>query len=111
MGVIPKEGAVKNIKFAFINATGSGNTALVAAVTGAKIRVVGLSLVTLVANTVKFQSATTDKSAGLPLAANGGLVLPLNEHGWLETTRGEALNFNQSAATTTGVNVAYVEVF
>lgn len=110
MSLIPKEGVLGNAKYAFLNATNSGATAIVAAVPGSKIRVVALSLVSTAANTVKFQSAANDKTSGKPLAANGGLVKPLNEHGWFETNRGEVLNFNQSAATVTGIDIVYVLV-
>jgi len=110
VSIIAKNGNTGNVKWAFLNASGSGDTELVAAVTGTAIRVVALHLVSTAANTVKFRSNTTDKTAGKPLAANGGLVLPLNEHGWFETAAGEKLNFNQSAATAAGVSVAYVEV-
>lgn len=88
----------------------SGATALVAAAAGAKYRVLSVAVVSTGANSVKFQSASTDITATFPLGANGGFVLPFNEHGWFETATNEALNINMSAATSTGVQIQYIKV-
>ena len=100
----------KNITIpsAFLNASSIGATPIVAAQTGMSIRVIGAVLVSTLANTVKFQSAATDISATFPLGANGGLVLPFNEHGWFQTAPGEALNINLSVATATGISINYI---
>lgn len=91
------------------NASASGNTQVVAAPSAtARIRVLALATVTTTATTVKFQSATNDITAGFPLSANGGLVLPFNEHGWFQTNPGEALNVNLSGASATGVQLQYI---
>lgn len=95
----------------FANPSSSGNTQVVAAQgAGVKIRVLSLVIVSTIAQTVKFQSATTDISAGFPVAANGGIVLPPNDHGWVQTADNEALNINLSAATATGVQVVWIPV-
>jgi hypothetical protein len=88
----------------------SGATALVAAVAGAKYRVLSVVVVTTLANAVKFQSASTDITATFPLGANGGIVLPFNEHGWFETSVNEALNVNLGTATATGVQIQYIKL-
>lgn len=93
-----------------VTAAGAGANALVSAEAGRRIRVLGLVAVTTAANSIKFQSATTDITGLFPLAANGGFTLPFNEHGWFETTAGEALNINLSAATSTGTQVVYMVV-
>lgn len=92
---------------AVANPSALGQSTVIAAVAGAAIRVIGLAVVATAANAVKFQSASTDISATFPLGANGGLVLPFNEHGWFQTAVGEALNINMTAATATGVHVVY----
>lgn len=93
----------------FANPSASGNTAVVAATPGAAIRVLGMGLVNGgTANNIKFQSNTTDISALFALGINGGLVLPFNEHGWMQTAVGEALNINLSGATAVGVQVSYI---
>lgn len=93
--------------FGFATATGTGNTAVVAAQTSNKIRVHSVLVVSTLANSVKFQSATTDKTALFPVGATGGFVLPYNPAGWFETELNEALNINMSVATSTGVQVTY----
>jgi hypothetical protein len=103
--VAPKVTAIQN---AFINAT-TGTTQVLPAVAGASYRVTALSLMATVASTVKFQSSTgnTDISATYPAGANGGFVLPFNEHGWFQTAVGDALNFVQGTPTAIGVQVQY----
>lgn len=90
------------------NPAAAGDNSLVAAVAGARYRVLEVAVVTTAANNVKFRSNTTDISATFPLAANGGIVLPFNEHGHFETALGEALQINMSAATATGVQIQYI---
>lgn len=92
------------------NPSTATDTSLVAAATGAKYRVLSVAIVTTAANNVLFKSATTAISATWPLGANGGLVLPFNEHGWFETASGEALVFTTSAATACGVQVQYIKI-
>ena len=104
VSVPPLRTAVRTV---VANPSASGQSAVLAAVSGAVIRVLGLAVVATAANAVKFQSASTDISATFPLGANGGLVLPFNEHGWFETNLGEALNINMTVATATGVHVIY----
>lgn len=95
----------------FSNPTAIGNTAVLAAIPGGAIRVLGLALVNgATANSVKFQSNTTDITALFALGANGGVVLPFNEHGWCQTAVGEALNVNLTGATPVGVQVSYIVV-
>lgn len=103
-------GAAVAPKFAAITASASGNTSVVAAVTGKKIRVISVWVVANAAVNVKFQSATTDKTGLAYLAVNGGFVLPFSPVGHFETASGEALNINLSAAVAVGGSVTYVEV-
>ena len=98
----------KVVKTQLLNASSTGNTSLVAALTNQRIRVLSVVVVSTLANSIKFQSATTDVTATYPLAANGGFVLPYNETGWFETINiNEALNFNMTIATATGVTITY----
>lgn len=103
----PKESPAKRT---FLNASSLGASQVVAAVTTGRIRVLSLALVASGAVSVKVQSAATDISATFALSANGGLVLPYNEHGWFETAEGEVLNLNLSAAVATGVSIQYIVV-
>jgi hypothetical protein len=94
----------------FVNPSASGATQIVAGVAGARYRVVHVAVVSTAANNVKFQTNTTDISATFPLGANGGIVLPFNEHGHFTTLPGDPLNINMSAATATGVQIQYVQL-
>lgn len=94
----------------FVNASALGTTQIVSAQAGRSIRMVAMAVVTTLANNVKVQSAATDITATFPLGANGGIVLPYNDHGWCETNPGEALNINLSVGTATGVHVEYIVV-
>lgn len=93
---------------AFANPAGLGSNAVVAAVTGKKIRVLSAVIISASANSIKFLTAAADLSALFAFAANGGLVLDFNEHGWFETNAGEALNINLSAAAAVGVSIQYM---
>lgn len=98
-------------KTSFVNASALGNTQVVAAQgAGVKIRVHGFLVVTTAAQTVKFQSATTDISAGFPLAANGGVSTPYYPGGMFETAANQALNINLGVATAAGVQVIWEPV-
>ena len=101
-------------KQADLDATSSGNTQLVAAVSGKKIRVVGVVITNKGSSliTTKFQSSTTDITASHGHAANGGGYARTASMGsfLFETVAGEALNFNLSAGGAVGCDVAYHEV-
>jgi hypothetical protein len=105
--VAPKQTVHVNLA---ANASASGATQLVAAQPGIKYRVMQLAMVATLANAVKFQSATNDISATFPLGANGGVVLPFNQHGWFETNVNEALNVNMGTATATGIQLQYIAI-
>ena len=93
-----------------INPASLGSNSLVAAIPGARIRVLSLAVVTTAANTVTFQTNATPISAAFPLAANGGLVLPFNEHGHFTTLIGDPLTVNLSAATATAIQIQYIVI-
>lgn len=101
---------VTPVKTVIANPSTATTTSLVAAVTNRKYRVVSLAIVTTAANNVNLESGTTDITPVWPLGANGGIVLPYNEHGWCETAAGAALQVTTSAATAAGVLVQYVDL-
>jgi hypothetical protein len=100
-------GLRKGVKYAYVDATGSGNTAVVAAVSGYKIRVLAVAAHAITAVTIHFESATTQISADVAAGATGGYVRPGFEYGWFETAASVALNVNLSGAVATGVDVVY----
>lgn len=100
----------RTVLSAFVNPSSIGSNAAIAAAPGRSIRVVGAALVAVGTNNIKFLSAATDISATFSFAANGGLVLPYNDHGWVQTAEGEALNVNLTVATAVGVHLLYIVV-
>lgn len=87
-------------QFALIDTAASGNTTLVAAVAGKKIRVTAFVAVGAGAVNIAFQSGAggTGLTGAMPLAANTSLVVGDNPSGWFETAAGALLNLNLSAA-------------
>lgn len=93
----------------------NGTTRTLTAVAGKKLRVlavVGLTGGTATQITFNSKGAGAGTAIGPDLAngPNGGEVLPMNPHGWLETKRGETLTLSTGAGATTGLLVLYVEV-
>lgn len=103
-------------KFKLANVAASQtDSAVVAAVSLKKLRVVGLVLVTgATATTVTFTSKPGGAGTAISMlfanAANGGAVLPFNPVGWFETAAGEGLSATTGAGSTTGIQVVYIEV-
>lgn len=95
-----------------ITASASGDTPVVAAVTGKKIRVKGFAITNGAASVqnVKWRSGTTDITGLFYSTAIGPIashpLAPVNEF-YFETAAGQALVLNLSAATAVGGSVQY----
>jgi len=100
------------VKRAFVNATTNATTELVPAVTTAVIRVLSLIMIHGgTAGTVTLKSASTAISPIFSNAANGGAVLPFNQHGWFQGNDvNEALNVTVSSSSDCGVIVQFIEI-
>jgi hypothetical protein len=94
---------------ASISANTSGDNTLVAAVTGKRIRVVGLFMTVGTAGTARFESGTADGflSGAMALAVGTPLVLPQNLDGWFETAEGALLNMILSGTLGAGGVILY----
>lgn len=94
------------------NAALSDSADIVAAVSGAKIRVMSAIISMASAGTIKFQSgASTDIMSPITTTANRLIeILPYNPMGWFETVAGEKLNAVLSSAIVTTVAITYVKV-
>lgn len=103
-------GTVVTPKFAVIAASSSGDNVLVSAVTGKKIRVLALAMMSNGTVNGKFQSGATDISGLFYMVANTGAVLPYNPAGWCETAVTTNLELNLSAAIAVGGLLTYIEV-
>lgn len=109
-------------KFAKISAAASGDNTLVAGVASKKIRVLSICLINSgTAVSCYFTSATAgtaifaDVTNKIPLdktgaAGAGGFILGSNPQGWMETSAGQALVLNLSAAQGVCGGLTYVEV-
>ena len=95
-----------------VYANTAGATTVVALTGGKKQRVLAAYLVANGAVIVNWQSHTTTTNAdGVQSYANtGGIVLPFNPVGWFDTTSGEALDINLSAAIQVGGLVVTIPV-
>lgn len=102
------------MKYAAISASSSGSNTVVAAVTGKRIRVLSYVMVAAGDVTATWQSASTNLSGGMALAANGGAApsagqaTPGGLIGQFETNQGEALNLNLSAAVSVAGHLTYI---
>lgn len=100
-------------KRAFANVAASQtDAAVVAAVGGKKIRVLGLALVCggPVTFNTKPGGAGTAISATFSPSVSGVIVLPETPAGWFETAAGEGLSVTTGAGSTVPIQVIYVEV-
>jgi hypothetical protein len=93
-------------KFAVISATTAGDTLIVAAVTGKKLRVLDYVITDGAAVTMKFRSGTTDITGPLTKGAAPGF----SANGHFETAAGAILNINLSTNATVGGHIVYIEV-
>jgi hypothetical protein len=109
-------GTASTVKRAKSNiAASQTDSIIVAAVSGKKIRILALSVLTgATATTITFNSKSAQAGSAISClyanAANGGLVLPYNPLGWFETVLSEGFSATTGAGATTGVHVVYVEV-
>jgi len=102
------------VKHAKIEATASGNTAIVAAVAATatnparRIAVLSLSIVAGTAVGVEWRSGTTTVISGKQEYPDaGGIVRAHNPMAWFKTAPGEALNINLDGASQVGGELVY----
>lgn len=98
------------VKRVALTASTSGDTNLVAAVVGKKIRVLNVILMANGTVNVKFRTADTDITGLLYLVANTGFAPGYNNTGHFETGVGEPLDINLSGAVAVGGWLSYIEV-
>jgi len=105
-------GVPVTIKYAIIDAAGSGDNTLLAAVTSKKIRVLSAFLIAAGTVNVRFESGAsgTALTGQMNLVANTGFVLPYNPGGWFETASNTLLNLELSGAVSVDGSFSYIEV-
>jgi len=97
------------VQYATINATTSGNTQVVGAVSGKRIRVIAYAVIANATVSIKFQSGTTDITGSMRVVEGGGIAHAY-DGGLFQTAVGQALNINLSANATVGGYVVYREI-
>ena len=101
--------AHSTVLYAPINATTSGNTQVVGAVSGKRIRVIAFAVVANATVNIKFQSGTTDITGSMRVVEGGGIAHAF-DGGLFQTAVGQPLNINLSANATVGGYVVYREI-
>ena len=100
------------LQYASIDAAGSGDNTLVAAVADKRVRVLSLFAVAAGAVTVAFESGAsgTALTGDMNVGANGNITMPFNPEGWFQTVAGELLNMELGGATSVDGCLTYVLV-
>lgn len=97
-------------KFALIEASSAGNTQVVAAVSGKRIRVVAYALVAGGSVNVRFRSGSTTNLTGSMRLVEAGGIAHSFDGGLFQTAVSEPLIINLSTNTQVGGYVVYEEV-
>jgi len=98
-----------SVSFAQINATASGDTQVVAAVSGRRIVVVAFAVIASATVNIRFRSGSTDITGAMRLVEGGGIAHAY-DGGLFETAVNQPLNINLSTNATVGGYVVYREV-
>lgn len=95
--------------FLSVSAASAGNNTLLAAQTGAKIRVLSYTLVSAGTVTVAFQDGAggTALTGTMTLIAGVPLVVPFQREGHFETTAATLLNLSLGGATQVSGHITY----
>lgn len=93
-----------------VSTAASGDTTLLAAVTGKRLMVLSYILDAGGAVSVKFKGGSTDLTGAMPLAANGTLTGSKSDVGHFATAAGEALILNLSTNVQVSGHVTVLEI-
>lgn len=100
---------IPGVLFAPISVSASGDTTVVAATAGSKIRVIKYSLVCAGAVVVTWKSSIAGAISGpMSFLANGGISDAAEIAGIMQTAVGEALVLNLNGNVSVGGTLAYV---
>ena len=97
------------VQYAPINATSFGDTQIIPAVSGKRIRVIAYAVIANATVSIKFRSGTTDITGSMRIVEGGGIAHAY-DGGLFQTAVGQALNINLSTNATVGGYVVYREV-
>ena len=99
------------VKYKVIDHATSGDNTIVAAVTGKKIRVLAITLVSAGTVTARFESGAggTALTGQMTLAVNSGFSISCGQLGCFETAAGSLLNLELSGAVSVDGFLTYME--
>ena len=97
------------VLYAPINATTSGDTQIVPAVSGKRIRVIAYAVIASATVNIRFRSGSTDITGSMRVVEGGGIAHAY-DGGLFQTAVNQPLNINLSANATIGGYVVYREV-
>jgi len=101
--------AHSTVLYAPINATSFGDTQIVPAVSGKRIRVIAYAVIANITVSIKFRSGTTDITGSMRVVEGGGIAHAY-DGGLFQTAVNQPLNINLSNNATVGGYVVYREV-
>ena len=101
--------AHSTVLYAPINAASFGDTQIIPAVSGKRIRVIAYAVIANATVSIKFRSGTTDITGSMRIVEGGGIAHAY-DGGLFQTAVGQALNINLSSNATVGGYVVYREV-
>jgi hypothetical protein len=101
--------AHSTVLYAPINATTSGDTQIVPAVSGKRIRVIAFAVIASATVNIRFRSGSTDITGAMRLVEGGGIAHAY-DGGLFQTAVNQPLNINLSTNATVGGYVVYREV-
>jgi hypothetical protein len=101
--------AYGTVQYATISATTSGDTQIVPAVSGKRIRVIAYAVIANATVSIKFRSGTSDITGSMRVVEGGGIAHAY-DGGLFQTAVNQPLNINLSANATVGGYVVYREI-
>ena len=101
--------AHSTVLYAPINATSFGDTQIVPAVSGKRIRVIAYAVIANATVSIKFRSGSTDITGSMRVVEGGGIAHAY-DGGLFQTAVNQPLNINLSNNATVGGYVVYREV-
>lgn len=99
----------KNIIYVPVAQGAAGTTVLAAASPNQKHKIIGVVLMLDATGTLKFIDGSGDLTGAMPIAANGGFVLPSSLFPYTQTATNSALSLVTVTGKATGVVVILTE--
>ena len=99
-------GIISNAKIDF---SASGDTAVIAGVSGRRIYVFRLYFILGAATNITFKNGSTALTGAMPFLANGFMILDPTQVPWHQTDLGAAFNINSSNAVQVSGSIGFIQ--